>query len=482
MFQWGFRTGARVVTLTAMLVGCLAILPGSAEATRSITRAVTDNVWFAGESSPFQPSYWATKTAASGAKIVLIEVDWSSIAPNQPAPGQATSPSNPQYHFAGYLDPVVQLLSKAGLQVALLITDAPRWAESPGGRSLFEGTGAWKPNASALGQFAQAIAARYSGSFDGLPRVRYFQAWGEANFDIHLAPQWVRSRGSWVPYAPGMYRTMLNDFYRGIKASDSSADVITTGFGPFGDPPGACTSGEVGNGCRMPPAEFARNLLCLSDKSLKTVSCPDPAHFNIMAADPYEVGSPTTHAVGADNISAPDLGKLTKPLRKAVATGRALPHASKPLWVTEFSYDSKPANPYALSLAKQAKWLEESYYVFWEQDVSAAVWYLLRDQAPKYNPDNYYSGIYVYNGKPKPSLTAMQFPFVVMQWGKKVNAWGIAPASGTVAVQHKKGKHWVTMFRRRVSAGGVFVRSVSKKLRGRFRARVDGHTSLIWKR
>lgn len=480
MFQWGLRTGALKAVVVAALFGLLA-LPASAGATRGIKRAVTDNIWSAGESQPYMPQYWVPKTTEAGIKVVLIEMDWASISPNPPAPGLATNPGNPGYQFGGYMDPVVQMLSNAGLQVALLITDAPSWAEAPGGPARFEDDGAWKPNASALGQFAQAVAARYSGSYDGLPKVRYLQAWGEANFDVHLAPQWVHSGGKWVPHAPGMYRTMLNDFYNGVKAGDPSASVITTGFGPFGDSPGGCGSGEVGPGCRMPPAQFARNLLCLSN-SLAPLSCPHPAHFNIMAADPYEVGGPTTHAVGADNISAPDLGKLTKPLRKAVATGRALPRASKALWVTEFSYDSKPGNPYGLSLAKQAKWLEESYYVFWEQDVSTAVWYLLRDESPTYNPDEYYSGIYRYNGKPKPSLAAMRFPFVVMQWGKKVNAWGIAPVGGTVTVQKKSGRSWRTLFRTHASAGGVFVRSVSKKLHGKFRAKVSGHTSLTWSR
>jgi hypothetical protein len=481
MIQGGPLAGRRRFAVLAAAVALLLLLPGSALAVRAITRAVTDNVWFNGESQPFLPSYWASRTAASGARTVLIEVDWTSIAPNQPTVGDASNPADPQYHFAGYLDPLVQTLSNAGLQVAFLVTDAPRWAEANGGPSLFEETGAWKPNAAAFGQFAHAIAARYSGSYDGLPRVRYFQAWGEANFDIHLAPQYVKSGSSWVPYAPAMYRTMLNDFYNGIKAGDPSAQVITTGFGPYGDSPGDCKSGYVGNGCRMHPAEFARDLLCLSSH-LSPVACSDPAHFDIMAADPYEISSPTTHAANPDDISAPDLGRLTKPLKKAVSTGRALPHAGKQLWVTEFSYDSRPPNPYGLSLAEQAKWLEESYYVFWEQGVSTAVWYLLRDESAHYNDNLYYSGIYFYNGKPKPSLTAMEFPFVVMQWGKKVNAWGIAPVGGAVTVQHKKGRRWVTLFKSHASGGGVFVRSVSKKLKGSFRAKVGSRTSLIWKR
>jgi hypothetical protein len=489
MFQWGlsagalklgFKVGVLRAGVVAALIGIL-MMPASAGATRGITRAVTDNIWFAGESQPYSPQYWVPKTTASGAKVVLIEMDWRRIEPNAPTAGSATNPGSPEFKFVGYMDPVVQMLSSAGLQVDLLITDAPKWAETQGGPARFMADGAWKPNATALGQFAQAVAARYSGHFEGLPRVPYLQAWAEANFDVHLAPQWVRSRNRWVPYAPAMYRTMLNAFYSGVKAGDPSASVITTGFGPFGDSPGGCSNGEVGPGCRMPPAAFARNLLCLSN-SLNPLPCATPAHFDDMAADPYEIGSPTTHAVGADNVSAPDLSRISKPMKKAVATGRALPRANKGLWVTEFSYDSKPINPYGLSPAKQAKWLAESYYVFWEQGVSTAVWYLLRDEAPTFNANSYYSGIYLYNGRPKPSLRAMQFPFVVMQWGKRVNAWGIAPAGGTVLIQKKKGRSWRTLFRLHAPAGGVFVRRVSNNLYGKFRAKVGRNISLIWSR
>ena len=98
-----------------------------------------------------------------------------------------------------------------------------------------------------------------------------------------------------------------------------------------------------------------------------------------MAMDPYEVGSPTTKAVNADDVSGPDLSKLTKPLNKAARVGRALPGGHKQLWVTEFSYDSNPPNPQGVPIQKQARWLEECY-LFWKQGASAVFWYLVRDQ------------------------------------------------------------------------------------------------------
>ncbi len=303
--------------------------------------------------------------------------------------------------------------------------------------------------------------------------MRYFQAWAEANFNVHLAPQWVSRRGHLVAYAPAMYRSMLNAFATGVKRAHSDDVVISSGFGPYGDNPSQAVD------ARTPPAQFVRELLCLDGRSaLSPARCPDPAHFDAIASDPYEVGSPTTKALNPDDVSAPDLGKLTRIVRKAVRTGRALPRRSKQLWVTEFSYDSRPPNPTALSLATQARWLEESLYVFWSEHVNSVFWYLIRDQSATFNAVDYYSGIYFFNGRAKPSQQAYRFPLVVM--GSTV--WGISPRRGTVAVQRRQGGSWKTLFTAKASAGGVFTRAVSASLRGDFRAVVDGQRSLVWGR
>src|SRR5439155_1059011 len=113
-----------------------------------------------------------------------------------------------------------------------------------------------------------------------LPRVRYFQAWAEVNFTTHLAPQWTTSNGTLVAAAAAHYRDMLNAFYAGIHRAHPDNVVITSGLGPYGDKPG---------GSRIPPAQFLRSLLCLNGRqALTPVSCPNPAHFDELAMDPYE--------------------------------------------------------------------------------------------------------------------------------------------------------------------------------------------------
>jgi hypothetical protein len=126
--------------------------------------------------------------------------------------------------------------------------------------------------------------------------------------------------------------------------------------------------------------------------------------------------------------------------------------------------------------------LEESLYEFWSEGVNTVLWYLVRDQPGHDYNSSYFSGVYFFSGKKKPSFQAYRFPFVVMPAGKSANVWGIAPHGGKVAVQRQKGHSWKTLFKIRASGGGTFVRRISASLRGNFRAVVAGQTSLTWHR
>jgi hypothetical protein len=473
MARLGARFGARVVGVFAASVVLCAMAAPATQAGQ-LTRGFADDVWFTGGAP------WVQRTVATGAKLVLIEVDWSSLEPSAPRAGvDPSDPSGPQYDF-GWLDPVVREFAGTGVSVAFFLSHAPRWAEASGGPSDLEALGAWKPNATAFGQAARALARRYSGTYPdpenlgkALPRVKYFEGWAEPNLALHLAPQWTKHDGHWRLVAPGRYRNLLNAFYAGVKSVHSDNFVMTAGFAPFGDRIGSDRIDQA----RTPPAQFVRSLMCLNGRrSLTPKHCANPAHFDAISMDPYETSTPTTHAANPDDVSAPDLGKLTRIVSKAVRVGNALPRARKQLWVTEFSYDSNPPNPTAVSTAIQARWLEEALYVFWREHASTVVWYLVRDQGGTDWSTSYYSGVYFRDGQPKPSFTAYRFPFVVMG----STAWGIAPSSGRLAVQRRVGSSWDTLFSVSATAGAVFTHQVSAGLHGYFRAVLGGEDSLVW--
>jgi len=442
---------------TAALVGIallvLLLLASSATEARAagFTRGFVDTVWESPGNPSQTPRQWAANAYGAGARVAEVEVDWSRYEPH--APRRRTSsdnPANPAYGNWSNLDAIVERLTVAHVQPMFLITDAPQWAEAKG--RLRSDTEAYEPNDNALSAFSRALATRYDGNYpsptkrrSSLPRVRYYQAWAEANLSIKLAPQWKEVHGSFENIGASTYRGMLNAIYAGIKAAKPSDTVIFTGLEAYGDAPG---------GQRVQPVTFLENVLCLNS-SLQKV-CDKTAHFDVLASDPYEVGSPTTPAINTDDASAPDMAKLTKVLQAGLRARTALPDAAKPLWVTEFGYDSDPPNPAGLPVAEQARWLEQSLYVFWSEHVNTVLWYLIRDEPGRDYATTYYSGIYFYSGKKKPSYTAYQFPLVVAALGRKSQVWGMAPTTGTVLVQERLAGHWQTVDSFHAAAGAVF--------------------------
>ena len=466
---------------SALLLRCLAIgvlvlaavaMQASNSRAANLTRGFEDDVWF---NAGWRP--WIPRIVHTGAKVVSLEIDWAHVEPKAPPDANAASPSAGQYQFK-YVDNVLKRFNGTGVQPVFLITDAPRWAEGKGGTRTQYAEGGFEPNPAAFEQFASALAARYSGKYRDpanrrhfLPKVLYFQAWGEANMGYHLSPQWTRVDGHLVNNGPIIYRSLLNAFYAGIKAGNPAAKVVFTGLEAYGDAAG---------GMRTPPVTFLRSVLCLNARLAKE-PCSDPAHFDVLASDPYEVGSPTTHAISRNDASAPDLGRLTRVLKAAIAAQTVAPATPKPLWVTEFSYDSDPPNPTpgTPSEDEQAHWLEESLYVFAHEGVSTVIWYLLHDQTGSFTTA-YFSGVYFHNGRPKTSLTAYQFPFVVMRSAGSAQAWGIAPSTGTVEVQREVDGSWEKVFSFTCLSGGAFSRNMPLSARGLYRAVEGGRVSLVW--
>jgi hypothetical protein len=273
-----------------------------------------------------------------------------------------------------------------------------------------------------------------------------------------------------------IYRGLLNAFYAGVKSVDASDQVITGGTAPFGDKPG---------GQRVPPALFVRDMLCLggSNSKLTLAHCPNPAHFDILDHHPYSAGGPWWPAFNADDVSLPDMRKLSHPLALAERTGRALPRGHKPLWVLEFSWDTSPPNRRGVPIAMWAHWMEESFYVLWQENVSALAWFQLRDQAcaGKGCFVLVESGLYFASGHPKPDIEAFRFPFVAEPaGGGRARLWGLAPRSGTVQVQRLTGGRWrkVTSFTR--SAHAIFTKVIGAQPGQMFRATDGGETSLTW--
>ena len=110
-------------------------------------------------------------------------VHWDQTAPSRPA--LPSDPFDAAYSFDD-LDDAIRTAQEADMEVLLSLVGTPRWAN--GGKS---------PNVMPtrlvdFTAFARAIAARYSGRYEGYPFVRFWSIWNEPNLQIFLTPQYDR--------------------------------------------------------------------------------------------------------------------------------------------------------------------------------------------------------------------------------------------------------------------------------------------------
>ncbi|MFL5907682.1 MAG: hypothetical protein ACJ75Z_08815 [Solirubrobacterales bacterium] len=503
--MWGeaiLPAGKRVLLAVALAVAALAfaaIHPSGAHAARGMDLGLYD-----GEFNIFSPSIRDTsfdRAVQANADWVLIYAAWSSVAPGKPSNSfEPANAADPQYNWET-TDAAVRDATARGLKILLAFTSAPAWAEGPNRPGIDKApSGTWDPDPNAVGDFAKAIATRYSGSFMGLPAVRYWQLWAEPNLAVNLGPQFDGN----TPVGFNVYRPMLNAFYNGVKAANRQNVVVTGGTAPYG---GLVPAGGLVFP-RMQPLAFWRGLLCYgagkqhkkkkkgkkrnraaasrsATAKLIPLQCPNPARFDVAAHHPINAGAPTRAALNPDDISTPDLYKLKRVLNAAAASGRVVPGGAKPIWATELWWNSNPPGR-GLPLGKQARYLEQAFYVLWKQGVQATFWFEVRDaevsvgqQAGGFPVPT--TGLFLRDGTPKPALTAFQFPFVTERLSKnRVRAWGEAPGAGPVSIQIRRHRfrHLKTF---QAGANRVFVGILHLSGKARLRAQQGSQTSLVWR-
>jgi hypothetical protein len=438
------RTGAPVrATLIALLVAAALFATPCATASAS-PRPLTTGVSYVytNDETSFQ------QVARTGAQLVQTPLRWASVAPQQrPASWDPENPADPHYNWE-WIDLWVTRAVRAGLTPLLEVRGAPRWAQ---GCATSEVDAVCKPDPTALAQFAVAAARRYSGQFGGLPRVRYWQGLNEPNLSLYFTPQYEGNRA----VSADLYRPLINSFYAAIKSVNPSNLVLSAGLGPIAIP-----HYTVG------PLRFARELLCLNRHNRPLPgSCEGGVHFDIFDVHPYTTGGPT-HEGGPNDVELGDIPKLVKLLRAADRAGRiagAFRHT--PLWITEFSWDSKPPDPGGLPMGIETRWVAETLYRTWRAGVSNFFWFSLTDSPTEGLPfsQTLQSGLYFLGrtpaqDRPKKVLYAFRFPFVAYPRSKGLFFWGRTPDSGpgTVAIQLRQGNRWRRVATIRAAGNGIF--------------------------
>jgi hypothetical protein len=331
-------------------------------------------------------------------------------------------------------------------------------------------TGSYKPSPSAFASFLKAVGRRYSGSFQGLPRVQYWEIWNEPNLNTYLAPQTVNK----TAFSPTWYRSMLNAAADALHGVSSSNVVIGGETAPFGD--------LSANRSRTMPLFFMEKALCVSEKGVRNKktkkisyvyksACKTKVKFDAWSHHPYTQGGPTIKAKVRGGVSLGDMGDMRSVLNTAIKAGHVVSRQKVRLWVTEFSWDSKPPDPRAVPIALETRWISEMLYRMWGSGVSFVNWFILRDEpleSSLWQSGLYYAGSSISSDRPKPVLRAFRFPFVALPQTVKgkttVLLWGRTPTSksGTVLIERKSGSKWKRVKTLKANRYGIFKVSISK--------------------
>jgi hypothetical protein len=458
-------TVRRRILVPAIVFAALLAGAPSAHAIQPLTTGITDSSF--GAKDPGVRTVRFDDAKRLGASIVQIDLSWIGVVGDRAPAGDLADPANPTYDWSA-VDAAVRDAAGRGLTPMFNVVRAPTWAEGPGRPANVE-VGYWRPNPAAFVLFAQAAARRYSGSFQGLPRVRRWGVWNEPNIVAQFAPQW----DGVTPVSPATYRSLVNALYQGVKSVSGANIVVAGGLSPYGNPPG---------GDAMRPALFAREFFCLG-ANLRPKGCSDPPHFDVFSHHPYDVGGPLLHAQDPDDVATPDMSRLTRIVRAAERAGTALPRHRKRIWVTEFSYDSNPPDPAGIPIQQHALWAEYSLYLLWRAGVDTILWFQVRDQLPSPNYGGNLQGALEFNdGQPKPAAQAFRFPFVSERASKKkIRVWGKAPDRGRVIIERLVGSRWRRLAVLRPGSNRVFYALIRFSGRATLRARSKGGAvSMAW--
>jgi hypothetical protein len=472
----------RASCILAIVVATTAGASGARKATivGTATGPLYTGIWYHDVGSSATNQIQAQRMRAAGARIARMYLYWSSVAPSGPEPPtgfQPRDPADPNYDWQNF-DAQIQTVSAAGLEPMVQIQSAPEWAEgSPGSYPAPAGT--YKPSPTALADFATAAAERYSGSFEGFPRVRYWEPWNEPNLFTYLSPQTVNSTPAW-------YRLMLNAAADALHAVHSDNVVIGGDTAPYG------LSGGMGTA----PLVFMEKVLCISEKTVRSANeehpgeivyqsaCKTKTKFDVWSHHPYTEGGPTIRAKVHGNVSLGDMGDMRAVLNTAIRAGHVVSTQQIRFWVTEFSWDSNPPDPKAVPVALEARWVSEALYRTWANGVSLFVWNDIRDQP---FPQSYAQwGLYyadpggIASDLPKPALRAFRFPFVALTKPKnKVFLWGRTPTStaGNVLIERKSGGKWKRVKTLTANRYGIFTARISKPAKTTYlRARLSDNS------
>jgi hypothetical protein len=360
-----------------------------------------------------------------GAKLVRYMVNWRQVAPTRPR--HAANPNDRAYDWTN-TDTVLEGLHAHGISVLVTLYRTPKWAS--GGR----GSNALPISKYSLAAFAVAVAKRY-------PWVQLWEVWNEPNLRSFLSPN-----------SPRLYvQRLLNPTYYALHALRPSHRVAG----------GATSPRSTSTG--LSPVAFMRGMRRAG------------ARLDAYAHHPYPVTRgerPLGFARGVCRyctgvLTLANLPKLLREVRRDFGRKR--------IWLTEYSYQTKPADPSGVSNALQAQYIAESALRVREAPfVDVLIHFIVADES---RLNGWQSGLFSASGIAKPAFNSFRLPIVqAARRGLRTTIWGqVRPGSGRRRYQLQRLAYgrWVAVgLPTLTSPGGFYTRVVWARRGTRFRIAV----------
>ncbi|HEX8647787.1 MAG TPA: hypothetical protein VF715_12880 [Thermoleophilaceae bacterium] len=481
---------ARSRAILGAVVAALALLASGGAATASTTQESImqdDRVLYT--MGPQAQGLALDQMAALGVDTLHTLVTWRGLAPDQDAtkPPRGFRGDDPAaYPLDRWnpLDDVVRGATARGLQVLITVTGpAPRWADTcPSSERRRFNSGTCRPSAAKFGQFAEAVARRYSGGYPdetgegALPAVRRWSFWNEPNLNAWLSPQTAKSGRRTVMKGVSMYRSIVTAGAAGLRAAGHRGDQVLLGE----------TAPIVPRSRGTAPVSFYRALFCVDSRGRKLrgnaardVGCSKPRRLpvNGVAHHPYTrgAGDELYKKQASGDITIAYLARLRTVIAQGERSKLVAKGTSSKIYLTEFGVSSNPPGKrMSVPLDVQAEWINQADYIAYrDRSVRSVAQFGLEDDN-SFRRDTFQTGLCFTDPPrpcfPKPAYHAYRVPIYVLHRGKNVLVYGQArPALADqrrLEIQNRppgENQPWQTVQTVDLSATGHFLRTLPKR-------------------
>lgn len=337
----------------------LVLPPAIAEAAPSRKKAIWGPVEVDGRSQ--FPLY-----ADLGVGIYQATLRWDRVAPTPPQ--HARDAADPSYRWPAELDVAVREARRYGIELSLMLTGAPPWAN--GGRPAN-----WAPRPEAFADFARAAARRY-------PDVRLWIVWSEPTKASNFQPLPAGS-----PVGPRRYARLLDAAYGALKAVRRTNLVI---------------GGNTYTSGRVRPRQFIRWLRLSNGR---------PPRMDLYGHNPFGARQPDLRKppLGGGHADFSDLDTLTRWLDRDLRRPGRRPLR---LFLSEYGAPTDHANRdfnFWVTRATQARWATSALRIARATPrIFTLGWVSLYDEAPDGQGTEVNTGLLDWRGRRKPAYAAFR--------------------------------------------------------------------------